>query len=148
MGASHRSIVGVFRDRVQADLAVEGLIQAGFGKDQVRSIVYGLNVAEEEHAGAQLAHRASRTIVTVDAGEREPEALSILFQHGANNADLPPGMALEHGVLVEAQPETAEHIPQQGIEEGSTPYTFFEAVKEPGHPDDIMIIDNPNFPHG
>lgn len=148
MEASHHSIVGVFRDRAQADLAIEGLIQAGFSKDQVRSIVYGLNVAEGEQAGAQFSPEASRTIVTVDADEREPEALGILFQYGANNADLPPGMALENGVLVEAQPETAEHIPQQGAEDGSNPYTFFEEVKEPGHPDDIMIIDNPNFPHG
>ncbi len=35
MEASDRSIVGVFRDRAQADLAVDGLMQAGFREDQV-----------------------------------------------------------------------------------------------------------------
>ncbi len=146
MEASDRSIVGVFRDHAQADLAVDGLMQAGFREDQVRSTVYGPSVTEGEHAEEQHSHEASRTVVTVDAVGREPEDLSILVHHGANNGDLPPGMALEHGVLVKAQP--TEHIPQQGVEVGTTPYTFFEEVKDPGHPEDISTMDNINYPHG
>jgi hypothetical protein len=138
METSDRSTIeGVFRDRARADLAVEQLKQAGFQDDHIRSTVFDLSSAGD----VQHAQEASRIVVSVEAAGREPVALGILLRNGANNADLPPGVALVQGALVGAQPETTDLIPGQGAEEGTTPYTFFDNVKDPSHPGDIDVMD-------
>lgn len=132
------NIVGVFRDRAKADYAIDGLKQAGFREDQIKLAVYSPQTAED-----------SRFVLTVIAGDREQEAFGILFDNGANNADLPPGTVLEHGSIVSSQAEeTTDLIPEQAIEGGFTSHSFFPEEQEPGHPEEIEIMDNPNYPHG
>jgi hypothetical protein len=144
MGTTDQSdIVGVFRDRSRADHAIEELKQAGFKEDQVKLTLYSPQAAEESHS-----HADSRSIVTVQAEGREQDAVGILFNNGANNADLPPGTVLEHGSIISSQAETTDLIPEQTVDAGFTEYSFFAEGHEPGHPDEIEIIDNPNYPHG
>ncbi len=132
------NIVGVFRDRAKADHAIDGLKQAGFREDQIKLAVYSPQTAED-----------SRFILTVIAGDREQEAFGILFDNGANNADLPPGTVLEHGSIVSSQAEeTTDLIPEQAVEDAFTSHSFFPEEQEPGHPEEIEIVDNPNYPHG
>ena len=144
MGATDQSdIVGVFRDRSSADHAIDELKQAGFKENQVKVTLYIPQAAEESHS-----HPDSRTIVTVQAEGREQDAVGILFNNGANNADLPPGTVLEHGSIISSQAETTDLIPEQTADAGFTEHSFFGEGQEPGHRDEIEIIDNPNAPHG
>lgn len=144
MGNSDQStIFGVFRDRSKADHAVEELKQAGFKEDQVKLTLYSPPAAEESPS-----HADSRIIVTVQADGREQDAVGILFNNGANNADLPPGTVIEHGSIISAQGETTDLIPEQTANTGFTEHSFFGEGQEPGHQDEIEIIDNPNAPHG
>jgi len=144
MGTSDQSdIVGVFRDRSSADHAIDELKQAGFKEGQVKLTLYIPQAAEEFHS-----HADSRIIVTVQAEDREQDAVGILFNNGANNADLPPGTVLEHGSIINSQAETIDLIPEQTGNSDITEHSFFAEGHEPGHPDEIEIIDNPNYPHG
>ena len=106
----HSLIVGVFTDRVQADLAIDQLQQAGFTSDllslshlqgsraggvknlfsklpgQQRSIVdelKRLGVPEEEARYYQNELDAGRIIVTVQADARQQDARVILESNGA-----------------------------------------------------------------
>ena len=128
---------GVFRDRAKADHAIDELKQAGFREDQLKLALYSPQREED-----------SRFIVTVRAGERQQDAVGILFSNGANNADLPPGTVLEHGSIIGSQGETADLIPEQPASSDFTPHSFFAEEHEPGRPDEIEIMDNPNAPHG
>jgi hypothetical protein len=152
------TIAGVFRERAQADLAVEQLKQAGFREDQIQATSYHptqntKTSTEEEiegvpHVPGVGGVSLSRFIVAVNAEGREHEALGFLVRNGANNSDLPPGMVLEHGALVSEQGESVNFAPIQGIVDDPGANTFFGEVREPGHEGDVSIMDNPNFPHG
>lgn len=143
MGTLDRSnIVGVFRDRSRADHAIDELKQAGFREDQVKVTLYSPQAAEESHG-----HADSRIIVTVQAEGREQDAIGILFNNGANNADLPPGTVLQDDAIISSQAETTDLIPEQPVD-GFTEHSFYPQVHEPGHPDEIEIFDNLNYPHG
>lgn len=157
METSHSStIAGIFRDHAQANLAVEQLKQAGFSEDQIQTTSYHPTQdadtgTEEEIEGVPHVPGvggASRYVVAVNAEGREHEALGFLVSNGANNSDLPQGMVLEQGALVSEQGENPNFAPIQGIVEDPGANTFFGEVKDPGHGDDISIMDNPNFPHG
>ncbi len=137
------TIVGIFRDRSRADQAIDELKQAGFSEDQVKLTLYSPQAGEEFHR-----HADSRIIVTVQATGREQDAIGILFANGANNADLPAGTVLQDDSIVSSQAEITELIPEQASEGDFTEHSFFAEVHEPGHPDEIEILDNPNFPHG
>jgi hypothetical protein len=137
------NIVGIFRDLSRADHAIDELKQAGFREDQVKVSFYNPQAGEEFHH-----HADSRIIVAVQASGREQEAIGILFQNGANNADLPPGTVLQGDSIIGSQAEPPELIPEQTAEGDFTEHSFFAEVHVPGHPDEIEIIDNPNFPHG
>lgn len=144
MGTSDQSdIVGVFRDRSSADHAIDELKQAGFKEDQVKLTLHSPQATEEFHSPAD-----SRIIVTVQADGREQDAVGILFNNGANNADLPPGTVLEHGSIISSQGETTDLIPEQTANTDLTEHSFFGEAREPGHQDEIEIMDNPNAPHG
>jgi hypothetical protein len=121
------SIVGVFRDHDRADHAVEELKQAGFREDQITSAVHSLQPAQE----AQTPEN-SRIVITVKAEGRDQQAFGVLFNNGANNADLPPGMALKHGDIVSAQAETVDLIPEPTLEAGFSNDSYFGEVKAPG----------------
>ncbi len=144
MGTSDQStIVGVFRDRSMADHAIDELKQAGFREDQVKLTFYSPQAAEEFPS-----HAESRTIIAVQADGREQDAVGILFNNGANNADLPPDTVLRDGSIISSQAETTGLIPEQPVDTDFTEHSFFAEGHEPGHPDEIEIIENPNYPHG
>ncbi len=131
-------IVGVFRDHAKADHAVEDLKQAGFREDQITSAVVSLQTASEEQTPEN-----SRIIVTVKADGRDKQAFGILFNSGANNADLPPGMTLRDSNIVSSQAETVDLIPEPTLEAGFSKDSFFGEVKVPGLSDEPGILDNP-----
>src|SRR5205807_6502603 len=122
METSDRStIAGVFKDHAQAALAVEQLKEAGFSEDQIQATSYhptqNTKTSTEETSTEEevedVAHvpvvggvSLSRFVVAVNAEGKEHEALGILLSNGANNSDIPPGMALEHGTLVSEQGES------------------------------------------
>jgi len=141
-------IAGVFRDRAKADRALEDLKQAGFRDDQLGSTVYNLNKAQEAEGSSEHAHEYSRIVVTVMAEGRDQDAVGILFDNGANNADLPPGTLLKQGTLVSAGQEAVDLVPEPATEGSFSKDSFFAEEKEPSHDDEFGIMDNPNFPHG
>ena len=145
------TIAGVFRDPAMAGRAVEQLRQAGFGEDQCRSTVYTLSAGGQVSTGAEHAPGAgeSRIVVAVSADGREGEAPGILLRNGANNGDLPPGIALIDGALVSEHPETTDLIPAQESESsGFTAHSFFGELKDQEHEGDYSSMNNPNLPLG
>jgi hypothetical protein len=145
------TITGVFRERAQADQAVEQLKQAGFREDQIQATSYhptqNTKVSAEEeiegvpHAPGLGGVSLSRFVVVVNAEGREHEALGFLVSNGANNSDLPPGMVLEHGALVSEQGESVNFAPIQGIVDDPGANTFFGEVKEPGIEENINMME-------
>jgi hypothetical protein len=133
-------IVGAFRDHAKANRAVEELKQAGFREDQITSAVYSLQPAQE----AQTPEN-SRSIVTVQAEGRDKQAFGILFNNGANNADLPPGMELKDGNIVSAQAETSDLVPEPTLEAGFAKDSFFGEAKVPGGSDELGVMDTPQY---
>jgi hypothetical protein len=119
-------IVGVFRDHSQADRAVEELKQAGIGEDQIEVTEYILRTTEEAESSARY-NANTRIIVHVQAEGKEQGTVGILVQNGANNADIPPGTQLVHGSLESTDSETADLIPEQSADVGSTG-SFFGKV--------------------
>jgi hypothetical protein len=131
------SIVGVFRDHTKAERAVEELKQAGFRDDQITSVLYSLEPAQE----AQTPEN-SRIIVTVKAEGRDQQAFGILFNNGANNADLPPGMTLRDNKIVSSQAETVDLIPEPALEADFPSDSYFGEVKTPGLSQEPGILDS------
>lgn len=159
METSDRSMIaGVFKDHEQAALAVEQLKQAGFSEDQIQATSYHptqntdtSTSAEEEVEDVAHAPRVggvSRFVVAVNAEGKEHEALGILVRNGANNSDIPPGMALEHGTLVSEQEESANFAPIPGIVQDPGDNTFFGEVRDSGVEENIDWMNDPNFRHG
>lgn len=152
--SDHSTIVGVFREQAQADLAVEQLKQAGIREDQIQATVYNptpdTSAAEEEVEGVPHvvgAGGGSRFVVVVNAEGREHEALGVMVNNGANNSDIPHGMALEHGTLVSEQGENTALAPEQGVDAAADSTTFFGETKDSGQEGDIKV-DRPNLPRG
>src|SRR5690242_17065895 len=95
----YSDIVGVFRERSQAEEAMEGLKQAGFAEDEMDLKEYELQGGVEAlTSNPALQPSNKRVIVHVKAPGKEQEAVGILAQYGANNADIPVGTKLVHGV--------------------------------------------------
>jgi hypothetical protein len=130
----YSDIVGVFRDRSQAEEAMEELKRAGFAEDGMELKEYELQGGLETlTTNPTLQPSNKRVIVHVKAPGKEQEAVGILAQHGANNADIPAGTELVHGVLVGAGVETADLIPEQPTE-ATTTDDLFEEGTPPGIP--------------
>jgi hypothetical protein len=133
-------ITGVFRDQPKADHAIEALKHAGFEENQIQSAVVNLHTASEEQAPENI-----RIIVMVNADGKDKEAFGILFNSGANNADLPPGFSLRDGKIVSSQGETTDLIDKETLEASFPSDSFFGEVKEPGSSDQLGIMDNPHY---
>jgi rhodanese-related sulfurtransferase len=115
----YSDIVGIFRERSHADQAVDDLKQAGFAEDEVHLTEYELqDVVEGISPSLQPSNK--RIVVHVKAPGKEQEAVGILVQHGANNADIPPGTALVHGTLVGTNVEVADLVAGQSNEVSSS----------------------------
>jgi len=129
-------IVGVFRNHANADHAVEELKQAGFREDQITSRVVSLHSTPEERTPEN-----TRIIVTIKADGRDKQAFGILFNNGANNADLPPGISLSDSKIVSSQAETTDLIPEPTLEAGFSKDSYFGEVNVPGTSDEPGILD-------
>lgn len=130
----YSDIVGVFRDRSQAEEALEDLKQAGFAEDGMELKEYDLpGLAEAITTNPTLQPSNKRVIVHVKAPGKEQEAVGILAQHGANNADIPVGTRLVHGALVGTGVETPDILPGQ-VNEATKSDDLFEEGPVPGVP--------------
>ena len=95
MSTINRSIVtGVFQDEAQAQQAMTDLQSAGFTDDQIRYSVHrggagildalaGLGLSQDEANYYNSEFMAGRTVVTVNAPDRQQEAYDILKRNGA-----------------------------------------------------------------
>src|SRR6266550_5696736 len=116
-------VVGVFRERSQAEQAIDKLKRIGIGEDQIQLNEYNLPIAEGIGSSSRQESN-KRLIVNVDADGKEQEAVGIMVNNGANNADIPPGTELIHGSLVSSNSESADLNP--GLPTGETsPDSFF-----------------------
>src|SRR5690348_5911209 len=130
----YSDIVGVFRERSQAEEAMEELRQAGFAGDTMDLKEYelqGAAVASTTNPALQSSNK--RVIVHVKAPGKEQEAVGILAQHGANNADIPVGTQLVQGALVGTGIVTPDLMPGQA-NEVAVPDDLFEEGQIPGIP--------------
>ena len=163
--AQYAHIVGVFRGRAKADQAVEAIKQAGMSA--VELTVYDPQAAgvvdtpvdageasamdtSVDTSAVETATRlatATRFLVHVLAEGREQDAVGILADGGANNADIPPGTLLVHGSIVSAGEDSAHRVAEKSTDT-TPPESFFGTAKAPGHPHDISVMDHPNAPHG
>ena len=87
------TVVGVFEDRPQADIALGELRQAGFREDQIR-------VEETRHCGGESQSDRTLVAVTVKADGRYDEATTILAVTGpltCTPPPQPPGLARAQG---------------------------------------------------
>ena len=128
-------IVGVFRDETKAKQAVEQLKQAGFTDDQITSKEIGLKTASGEQTPEN-----TRTLLIVKAEGKDKQAFGILFSNGANNADLPPGMALS-GTVLTSEGETVDLIPKPELEGSFSKDSFFAADKDLETTDQLGQMD-------
>jgi hypothetical protein len=129
-------IVGVFRDHAKADQAIEELKQAGFDEDQIQSAVVSLQTAPEEQTPEN-----TRIIVTVKASGKDKQAFGILFNSGANNADLPPGISIRDGKIVSSQAETVDLIAKETLEADFSKDSYFGEAKVPGISEEPGMLD-------
>lgn len=114
-------VVGVFRERSNADQAIAKLKQAGF-EGQIQLTEYNLPTDNlptitPELSSSSLQEPGTRILVSVEAAGREQEAVDILVHNGANNADIPPGTQLVQGTLVTTDAEPVDLMPKQPISE-------------------------------
>ena len=122
-------VVGVFRERSNAEQAIDKLKQLGIGEDQIQLTEYKLENTERASSLSQETNK--RLIVNVEANGKEQEAVGILVNHGANNADIPPGTELVHGSLISSNSESADLNPGQPTEESSSDSFFGKNVRDP-----------------
>jgi hypothetical protein len=128
-------IVGVFRERSQAEEAMAELQQAGFPEDAMDLKEYELQGGVEAlTTNPTLQPSNKRVIVHVKAPGKEQEAVGILAEHGANNADIPAGTQLVHGVLVGTGVQTPDLTPGQANDATPPPDDLFEEGQVPGVP--------------
>jgi hypothetical protein len=141
--AKYSDIVGVFRDRAKADQALEALRQTGMGSNLAPLTVYNPH-AEEEAADFTRLESDTRFIVHVWAEGREQEAVEILMNCGANNADLPPGTALVHGVIVASDEAPVDLLPANPVA-GASSDSLFEGPIVPDRLNDLSTLDDPHL---
>lgn len=118
-------VVGVFRERAGAQQAIEELKRAGMSENQMQLTVYSPNVDGE------MLHSHQRFVLHVDAEGREQEAVGIMANCGANNADLPAGTTLEHGSIVGVGADGTERVPEELMYGNSD--QFFGDTQLPDH---------------
>jgi len=123
-------VVGVFRERSNAERAIDKLKRIGIGEDQIQLNEYNLQTAEGIGSSSQQESN-TRLIVNVDADGKEQEAVGILVNNGANNADIPPGTELVHGSLISSNSESADLNPGQPTDESSSDSFFGKNVRDP-----------------
>jgi len=94
---TYSHMVGVFRERSNAEQALNEFKQAGF--QETGLTVYDPHPAQEAVDSSRV-DSGMRVLVQVLAEGREQEAVEILVSNGSNNSDLPPGTKLYHGSII------------------------------------------------
>ena len=122
-------VVGVFRERSHAEQAIDKLKRIGIGENQIQLTEYNPQTAEWTGSSSRQESN-KRLIVNVDADGKEQEAVGILVNNGANNADIPPGTELVHGSFVSSNSESADLNPGQPTGESSSDSFFGKNVSE------------------
>jgi hypothetical protein len=92
------AIVAEFRDRNQADKAVEILTKSGIGTDQISVVARGAG----EYDGV---FKPGALMITVHAGGRDDLVRKILRDHGAK--EVTTGTITATGDVIEHEPEEA-----------------------------------------
>ncbi|GAC1568790.1 MAG: hypothetical protein NVS3B14_19360 [Ktedonobacteraceae bacterium] len=139
--AKYSDVVGVFRERSNADQAIDALKQAGFAEDQIQLTEYQLRTAVEAEIPS-LHDSDKRIIVHVNAEGREQEAVEILTHHGANNADIPAGTTLVHASIVGTNAEAVDIEPGQPPTAGA-PDSNIGGITQQDQP--VSVMDDPNI---
>lgn len=123
-------VVGVFKEPSSAEQAIGQLKQIGIGENQIHLMEYDLqNAAGVPNSSRQ--ETGKRLIVHVHAEGKEQKAVGILFNNGANNADIPPGTKLVQGSLINLNEEkSADLNPAQPAVESSSDSFFGKKVSE------------------
>ena len=122
-------VVGVFRERSKAEQAIDKLKRIGIGEDQIQLTEYDLqNTVGVSDLSRQETNK--RLIVNVEANGKEQEAVGILVNNGANNADIPPGTELAQGSLVRSNSDSADLNPGQPVDESSSDSFFGKNVRD------------------
>ncbi len=137
-------IVGVFRERAQADQAMEALKQAGIGDEEPQLTEY--HPQEEGSDDSTQIQAAQRFLVRVLAMGKEQDAVEVLIRCGANNSDLPPGTALVRGSIINTNEPIADHAPT-GPAIATSPDSLFEKSKPASHPAEVKVMDDTTFKH-
>jgi hypothetical protein len=123
-------VVGVFRERSNAEQAIDKLKRIGIGEDLIQLTEYDLQNTEWASSLSQQETN-KRLIVNVEANGKEQEAVGILVNNGANNADIPPGTELVHGSLISSNSETADLNHGQPTGESTSESFFGKNVRDP-----------------
>jgi len=135
------TVVGVFRDRSMADQAVNALQDAGFAGDQIQYVsssssgsfleglkslftgtndsggnltddLTGMGLSDAEAEYYSNEYNNGHTILVVRAAERGTEAMNILRQYGAYNADMGSGFSNETAATSQQPPAYAQQSSQ------------------------------------
>ena len=142
MPTMHQLVVGVFRERIQAEQAIKELLQAGFANDQIRFVGHGvpvggllekikslftgkdvaasgiindlidMGVSPQDARYYQREYEAGHSIVAVLAGNRVREATEILARHGGYGAG-----SAAHGTAAGTQETEAENLQRLKLRE-------------------------------
>ncbi len=142
---AYSHIVGVFRERAQADQAMEALKQAGIGDEEPQLTEYNPH-GEEGSVDSTQFEPERRFLVHVLAVGKEQDAVEVLIRCGANNSDLPPGTALVRGSIINTNEPIADHAPASPAV-GTSSDSLFEKSKPVSHPTDVKVMDDPTFNH-
>jgi len=131
MSTVNRSIVaGVFQDESQAQQAMADLQNAGFTDDQIRYSVHkggagildaltSLGFQQDQANYYNSEFMAGRTVVTVNAGNRQQEAYNILMRNGAYDYSSRRGQAATAGSYTQtAQTDYGSNYTQAPTTEG------------------------------
>jgi len=131
MSTVNRSIVaGVFQDESQAQQAMADLQNAGFTDDQIRYSVHkggagildaltSLGFQQDQANYYNSEFMAGRTVVTVNAGNRQQEAYDILMRNGAYDYSSRRGQAATAGSYTQtAQTDYGSNYTQAPTTEG------------------------------
>lgn len=119
----YSQVVGVFRERSQAEQAIDDLKQIGIREDRIQLTEYNLHSAGEIDSTSRQESYI-RLVVSVQADDKVQEAVGVMVKNGANNADIPHGTEIVQGSLVSSNAQTADSKSVQPTGEG-TPDNFF-----------------------
>jgi hypothetical protein len=128
--AEYSHVVGVFRERSNAEHAIDKLKRIGIEEDQIQLTEYNLHSAVEI-SDLSKPETNKRLVLSVEADGKQQEAVGIMMNNGANNTDIPPGTELVHGSIINSNSETANLNAEQPTGESSPDSFFGKNARDP-----------------